>query len=92
MAPEYAMKGQFSIKSDVFSFGVLLLEIISGQKYNNFNQSDGATDLLNYASTDLCIIISISSCLVCDQKFYISSCNCSSSSFALLTIFFLHLK
>ncbi|MBA0755055.1 hypothetical protein Gogos_022334, partial [Gossypium gossypioides] len=27
MSPEYAMEGLFSIKSDVFSFGVLLLEI-----------------------------------------------------------------
>ena len=32
MAPEYAMFGKFSIKSDVFSFGVLILEIISSQK------------------------------------------------------------
>ncbi|KMS96527.1 hypothetical protein BVRB_8g202190 isoform B [Beta vulgaris subsp. vulgaris] len=32
MPPEYAMEGQFSEKSDVFSFGVLLLEIISGKK------------------------------------------------------------
>ncbi|XP_042490089.1 receptor-like serine/threonine-protein kinase SD1-7 [Macadamia integrifolia] len=32
MSPEYAMQGLFSIKSDVFSFGVLLLEIISGKK------------------------------------------------------------
>ncbi|KAK7314057.1 hypothetical protein VNO77_39265 [Canavalia gladiata] len=29
MAPEYAMEGLFSVKSDVFSFGVLVLEIIS---------------------------------------------------------------
>jgi len=29
MAPEYASEGLFSIKSDVFSFGVLTLEIIS---------------------------------------------------------------
>ena len=28
--PEYAMNGQFSVKSDAFSFGVLVLEIISG--------------------------------------------------------------
>ncbi|KAK7262699.1 hypothetical protein RJT34_30275 [Clitoria ternatea] len=32
MAPEYAIDGLFSIKSDVFSFGVLLLEIVSGKK------------------------------------------------------------
>ena len=32
------MGGQFSIKSDVFSFGVILLEIISGQKNSGFYQ------------------------------------------------------
>ncbi|KAH7660806.1 S-receptor-like serine/threonine-protein kinase protein [Dioscorea alata] len=32
MAPEYALDGVFSVKSDVFSFGVLILEIISGQR------------------------------------------------------------
>uniref|UniRef100_A0A0D3FJM2 Protein kinase domain-containing protein n=1 Tax=Oryza barthii TaxID=65489 RepID=A0A0D3FJM2_9ORYZ len=31
MSPEYAMRGQYSIKSDVFSFGVLVLEIITGR-------------------------------------------------------------
>ncbi|GLT46511.1 hypothetical protein SLA2020_202580 [Shorea laevis] len=36
MAPEYAFDGQFSVKSDVFSFGVLLLEIISGKKNRGF--------------------------------------------------------
>jgi serine/threonine protein kinase len=30
MAPEYAMDGVFSVKSDVFSFGVIVLEIITG--------------------------------------------------------------
>ncbi|TXG47131.1 hypothetical protein EZV62_026425 [Acer yangbiense] len=37
------------VKSDVFSFGVLVLEIITGKKTTNFYQTDGAEDLLNYA-------------------------------------------
>ncbi|CAK8573777.1 unnamed protein product [Lathyrus sativus] len=32
MPPEYAMHGQFSEKSDVFSFGVIILEIITGKR------------------------------------------------------------
>ncbi|XP_030440747.2 G-type lectin S-receptor-like serine/threonine-protein kinase At4g27290 [Syzygium oleosum] len=32
MAPEYAIDGLFSVKSDVFSFGILILEIISGKR------------------------------------------------------------
>ncbi|XXG69606.1 hypothetical protein AAC387_Pa06g2425 [Persea americana] len=39
MPPEYAMNGFFSIKSDVFSFGVVLFEIISGRRNNYY--SDG---------------------------------------------------
>ncbi|XP_076922085.1 cysteine-rich receptor-like protein kinase 15 [Bidens hawaiensis] len=45
MSPEYAMHGHFSVKSDVFSFGVLVLEIISGKKNTRFFQS-GYVDLL----------------------------------------------
>ncbi|KAK2991022.1 hypothetical protein RJ640_005504 [Escallonia rubra] len=48
MAPEYAMHGQFSVKSDVFSFGVLVLEIISGQKNNCFGNGENVEDLLSY--------------------------------------------
>ncbi|KAL1095737.1 hypothetical protein V6Z11_D06G176400 [Gossypium hirsutum] len=48
MAPEYAMHGQFSMKSDVFSFGVLVLEIISGKKNSWFYESEGGEDLLSY--------------------------------------------
>ncbi|EOY28574.1 Cysteine-rich RLK 10 [Theobroma cacao] len=49
MAPEYAMEGLFSIKSDVFSFGVLLLEIISGKRNNGFHLSEHGESLLTFA-------------------------------------------
>ncbi|KAL5579126.1 hypothetical protein UlMin_011568 [Ulmus minor] len=49
MAPEYAGHGRFSVKSDVFSFGVLVLEIISGQKVNNFRQGENTESLMSYA-------------------------------------------
>ncbi|XP_044495911.1 putative receptor-like protein kinase At4g00960 isoform X2 [Mangifera indica] len=49
MAPEYAMHGQFSVKSDVFSFGVLLLEIVSGQKNNSFLNEGHVEYLLSFA-------------------------------------------
>ncbi|GLT64222.1 hypothetical protein SLA2020_367290 [Shorea laevis] len=50
MAPEYAMGGYFSVKSDVFSFGVLVLEIISGQKNSSFAEGkNNVEDLLSYA-------------------------------------------
>lgn len=48
MAPEYAMEGQFSAKSDVFSFGVILLEIISGKKNSGFHLTKRASSLLKY--------------------------------------------
>lgn len=43
MSPEYMMNGIFSMKSDVFSFGVLLLEIISGKR----NQMTFEFDIFN---------------------------------------------
>ncbi|XP_052885873.1 cysteine-rich receptor-like protein kinase 44 [Gossypium arboreum] len=49
MAPEYAMEGLFSVKSDVFSFEVILLEIISGKKNNGFHLSEHGESLLTFA-------------------------------------------
>ncbi|XP_039685910.1 cysteine-rich receptor-like protein kinase 15 isoform X1 [Medicago truncatula] len=49
MAPEYAMFGEFSVKSDVFSFGVLVLEIISGQKACCVLHGQSQEDLLSFA-------------------------------------------
>ncbi|PNY01731.1 G-type lectin S-receptor-like serine/threonine-kinase [Trifolium pratense] len=49
MSPEYAMEGLFSDKSDVFSFGVLLLEIISGRKNTSLYNHEQTLNLLGYA-------------------------------------------
>ncbi|GMI79984.1 cysteine-rich RLK (RECEPTOR-like protein kinase) 26 [Hibiscus trionum] len=49
MAPEYVMHGQFSVKSDVFSFGVLVLEILNGQMNSCFRNGSSLEDLLSFA-------------------------------------------
>ncbi|CAB4275863.1 unnamed protein product [Prunus armeniaca] len=52
MSPEYAMHGQFSVKSDVYSLGVLILEIVTGKKNTSFYNSDRGEDLLSYVSLE----------------------------------------
>ncbi|XP_022880258.1 G-type lectin S-receptor-like serine/threonine-protein kinase At4g27290 isoform X1 [Olea europaea var. sylvestris] len=49
MSPEYAVDGKYSVKSDVFSFGVLLLEIVSGKKNRSFHHPDHHHNLLGHA-------------------------------------------
>ncbi|CAN4081057.1 unnamed protein product [Withania somnifera] len=49
MAPEYVMYGHLSVKADVFSFGVVVLELISGQKNSTFNRDPDSRSLLEWA-------------------------------------------
>ncbi|XBH80017.1 hypothetical protein VPH35_105846 [Triticum aestivum] len=49
MAPEYAAEGILSIKSDVFSFGVVVLEILSGKRNSGSKQCGDFINLLGYA-------------------------------------------
>ncbi|KAJ7981664.1 receptor kinase 1 [Quillaja saponaria] len=49
MAPEYAIDGRFSVKSDVFSFGILLLEIVTGKKNRGFYCPNESVNLVGHA-------------------------------------------
>ncbi|KAL0351029.1 UNVERIFIED_CONTAM: Cysteine-rich receptor-like protein kinase [Sesamum radiatum] len=42
MAPEYLVKGQLTEKADVYSYGVLVLEIVCGRKNNAFVEDSGS--------------------------------------------------
>jgi len=53
MSPEYAMNGCFSEKSDVFSFGVMVMEIVSGKRNNDFYNPNHVSNLLGYVSIAL---------------------------------------
>ncbi|XP_076932830.1 putative leucine-rich repeat receptor-like serine/threonine-protein kinase At3g14840 [Bidens hawaiensis] len=49
MAPEYALWGFLSDKADVYSFGVLALEIVSGKNNMSYIPRDDCTCLLDWA-------------------------------------------
>ncbi|XP_019445853.1 PREDICTED: putative cysteine-rich receptor-like protein kinase 35 isoform X1 [Lupinus angustifolius] len=49
MAPEYVMHGNLSVKADVFSYGVVVLELITGQRNSAFNLDVDAQSLLDWA-------------------------------------------
>ncbi|KAJ0780283.1 putative protein kinase RLK-Pelle-DLSV family [Helianthus annuus] len=49
MSPEYALDGLFSTKSDVFSFGVLVLEIVSGSRNWGFVHTNQDNNLIGHA-------------------------------------------
>ncbi|XP_038723730.1 probable LRR receptor-like serine/threonine-protein kinase RFK1 isoform X2 [Tripterygium wilfordii] len=49
MAPEYALWGHLTQKADVYSFGVLALEIVTGKSNNNFLPTENFVCILDWA-------------------------------------------
>ncbi|XP_019094737.1 PREDICTED: probable LRR receptor-like serine/threonine-protein kinase At1g56130 [Camelina sativa] len=49
LAPEYAMRGHLTEKTDVYAFGVVALELVSGRKNSDENLEEGKKYLLEWA-------------------------------------------
>ncbi|CAK7344982.1 unnamed protein product [Dovyalis caffra] len=49
MAPEYATRGAITVKVDVYSFGILLLEIVSGKNNADYSRNQESVFLLDTA-------------------------------------------
>jgi serine/threonine protein kinase len=50
LAPEYALSGKLTAKSDLYSFGVVLLELITGRKPVDSSQPLGDESLVEWVS------------------------------------------
>ncbi|CAA7402912.1 unnamed protein product [Spirodela intermedia] len=52
VAPEYALTGHLLVKSDVYSYGVVLLELLTGRKPVDMSQPPGQENLVAWAIVD----------------------------------------
>lgn len=78
IAPEYLSTGQSSEKTDVFGFGILLLELISGQKALEFGKTGNQKGvLLDWVSinTHCCLRLLIGRCKNCSRGIMVKKKN-----------------
>ena len=50
MAPEYAMRGYLTDKADVYSFGIVVLEIVSGRSNTTYRTKEECFYLLDWVT------------------------------------------
>jgi len=71
MAPEYAMRGYLTDKADVYSFGIVILEIVSGKSNTNYRPKEDCVYLLDWVACCLLVCFFLCThdcflfCLVC---------------------------
>ena len=53
MAPEYAMWGYLTYKADVYSFGIVSLEIVSGKNNMSYVPAENCYCVLDWVSNSL---------------------------------------
>ncbi|KAK4604825.1 hypothetical protein RGQ29_013047 [Quercus rubra] len=46
MAPEYVVRGKLTEKADVYSFGVLILEVVCGKRNNSFSENSSILQMV----------------------------------------------
>lgn len=59
MAPEYAMRGYLTDKADVYSFGIVALEIVSGKSNTNYRPKEEFVYLLDWVTSNFFILYKI---------------------------------
>ena len=52
LAPEYAMRGHLTEKTDVYAFGIVALELVSGRKNSDVNLGNEKKYLLDWVCPD----------------------------------------
>ena len=58
MAPEYAMRGYLNDKADVYSFGIVALEIVSWKSNTNYRPKQEGVHLLDWVNNVFFLIFS----------------------------------
>ena len=57
MAPEYATRGYLTDKADVYSFGIVALEIVSGKSNTNYRPKEEFVYLLDWVNNGFLLIL-----------------------------------